>query len=387
MDVYERLGVRPVINATCHWTVYGGSVMWPEVVEAMADARRCCVDMRQLLDRASEVISRYTHAEASHVVSGCAAGLLAGAAAILTGGDPVRMAALPHTDGLMPNEFIAVRFARRRAPDGREYPHWGYAQAVHGAGGRLVEVGGAGGATRAEFEAAFGPKTAGVYWTSDGVAPGIALDEVIAIAHARGVPVLVDASNTLPPPEHLYRFIELGADLVAFSGGKGLRGPQGSGILTGRADLIAAARRQSAPLQGIGRPLKVSKEEIIGLLTALEVWAARDHAADLAAAKRRTDAVVAALAGLPGIRAVHRFPDHAGRPYPTAFVHIDPATGLTAAGVIEALLAGDPSIAVMHHDDPQVVRVDVRVLSDDEAEIVARRLRQVLGAPVASGRA
>jgi L-seryl-tRNA(Ser) seleniumtransferase len=378
MGVYADLGVRPVINATCHWTVYGGSVMWPEVIEAMADARRSCVDMRQLLDRASERISRHTHAEASHVVAGCAAGLQAGAAAIMTGDDPVLMAALPHADGLVANEFIAIRFARRRAPDGREYRHLGYAQAVHGAGGRLVEVWHDGGATRAEFEAAFGPNTAGVYWTSDGLAPGIQLDEVIAIAHAHGVPVLVDASNTLPPPEHLHRFIDLGADLVAFSGGKGLRGPQGSGILTGRADLIDAARRQSAPLQGIGRPLKVSKEEIVGLLTALEVWVARDHAADLAAAKQRTDAVVAALAGLPGVTAEHHFPDHRGRPYPTAVVTLDPAGGRTAADAIAALLAGEPSVAVMSSDDPQVLRIDVRVLSDDEAATVAARARQVL---------
>jgi len=182
----------------------------------------------------------------------------------------------------------------------------------------------------------------------------------------------------LPPAEHLYSFVELGADLVAFSGGKGLRGPQGSGILAGRADLIRAARLQGAPHQGIGRPLKVSKEEIVGLLTALEIWVNRDHAADLRDARRRTDRVVAALAGLPGIRAEHRFPDHVGRAYPTAFVTIDPSTGLTGASTIEALLAGDPSVAIMGFDDPQIVRVDVRVLSDEEAEIVAQRLRAVL---------
>lgn len=378
MGVYERLGVRPVINATCHWTVYGGSVMWPEVIEAMADARRCCVDMRQLLDRASDVIARYTHAEAGYVVSGCAAALQVGAAAIMTGDDRVKMEALPHTAGLMKNEFIARRFPRQRDASGREYIHWGYAQAVRGAGGVFVEVGGEHGVTRDEFGAAFGPNTAGVYWVSDGVEPGIQLPEVIAIAHEHGVPVLVDASNTLPPPEHLYRFVDQGADLVAFSGGKGLRGPQGSGILTGRADLIHAARLQGAPIQGIGRPLKVSKEEIIGLLTALEIWVNRDHEADLRDAKRRTDRVVEALAGLPGIRAEHRFPDHVGRPYPTAFVTIDPGTGLTGARVIEALLAGDPSIAIMSFSDPQVVRIDVRVLSDEETEMVARRLREVL---------
>lgn len=379
MGVYEKLGVRPVINATCHWTVYGGSVMWPEVVEAMADARRCCVDMRQLLDRASEVIAGYTHAEAGYVVSGCAAALQVGAAAIMTGAETWKMETLPQAAGLMKNEFIARRFARRRDAEGHEVVHWGYAHAVRGAGGSFAEVGGRDGVTREEFIAAFGPNTAGVYWVSDGIEPGIQLDEVIALAHAREVPVLVDASNTLPPAEHLHSFIDQGADLVGFSGGKGLRGPQGSGILTGRADLIRAARLQGAPIQGIGRPLKVSKEEIVGLLTALEIWVARDHAADLREAKRRTDQVVEALAGLPGIRAEHRFPDHVGRPYPTTFVSIDPSTGLTGAQVIDLMLAGDPSIAIMSFSDPQVVRVDVRVLSDDETEIVAARLRDVLG--------
>src|SRR4051812_13312408 len=107
MGAYERLGARPVINATCHWTIYGGSIMWPEVVDAMAEARQACVDMRRLLDGASEVISHYTHAEASYVVSGCAAALQAGAAAIMAGDDPVRQAALPHTAGLMKHQFIA----------------------------------------------------------------------------------------------------------------------------------------------------------------------------------------------------------------------------------------------------------------------------------------
>jgi L-seryl-tRNA(Ser) seleniumtransferase len=379
MGAYDRLGVRPIINATCHWTIYGGSVMWPEVIEAMASARESCVDMRRLHDAAGEVISRYTHAEASYVVSGCAAALQAGAAAILTGDDPGKMAALPHTAGLMKNEFIIRRFVRRRTADGREYAYQSYAQAVAGAGGVFVEVGNeADGVARAELEAAFTSETAGVYWTADGLEPGVQLDEVVEIAHAHGVPVLVDASNVLPPPENLYAFVEMGADLVAFSGGKGLRGPQGSGILTGRADLIRAAREQSAPEHGIGRPLKVSKEEIVGLVTALEAWAGQDHAAALEAAQRRTAFVVEALAGLPGVRAEHKFPDHRGRLYPTVFVHLDPAAGLTARAVIDRMLAGDPSVAIMSFDDPRIVRADVRILSDAEAEIVAQRLRAVL---------
>jgi D-glucosaminate-6-phosphate ammonia-lyase len=378
VDVYTSIGVRPLINATCHHTIYGGTVMWPEVADAMAGARRTCVEMRILLDRASEIISRHTHAGGSHVVSGCAAALEVGAAAILAGDDRAKIAALPDTGGFARDEFIARRFSREREREGREYVAWGWGQMIRGAGARIVEVGADGKLTRAELEVAFGPRTAGVYWLSDGVDEGIQLDEVIGLAHARGVPVLVDASNTLPPAEHLHTFVDLGADLVAFSGGKGLRGPQGSGILTGRADLIRAARAQSAPLGGIGRPMKVSKEEIIGLLTALEIWVQRDHEADMREAKRRTQYVVERLTGVPGIRAEFKFPDHLGRPYPTVFIHLDPGTGLTGPKVVRELLAGEPSVAIMSFSDPHVARADVRILSDEETEIVASRLRQVL---------
>ena len=356
--------------------------MWPEVIDAMAAARTACVDVRRLLDAASEVISGHTHAEASYVASGCAAGLMAGAAAILTGDDRRRMMQLPHTMGaggapLFNNEFVARRFGRAHDAAG-EFEDWGYAHAVRAAGAIFREVGDAGELTRAQFEAGFGPHTAGVYWVSDGLDRGLSLSEAIQIAHARGVPVLVDASNTLPPAENLHAFVDAGADLVAFSGGKGLRGPQGSGILTGRADLIRAARAQSNPGHGIGRPLKVSKEEIVGLLTALDVWTSRDHAADLQAAKEKTQRVVDALAGLPGARAEHRFPDHLGRPYPTVFVHLDAGGGRRASDVIRALLEGDPPVGVMGFGDPLVVRADVRILPDDEVDLVAQRLRAVL---------
>src|SRR6266545_3720430 len=175
MFTYERLEIPRVINATCHWTAMGGSVMWPEVVEAMAEAGRAGVDMRRLLDHASEVISGYTHAEASHVVSGCAAALQVGAAAIMTGDDKRKMEALPHTAGVMKHEFVARRFPRLRDPAGEEYEHWGYAHAVRGAGGTFKEVGGRSGTTPDELRAAIGPQTAGVYWVSDGLEPGVQL--------------------------------------------------------------------------------------------------------------------------------------------------------------------------------------------------------------------
>ena len=380
MYTYERLGVPRVINATCHWTNFGGTVMWPQVIEAMAAARTSCVDVRALLDAASAEISKHTHAEASYVVSGCAAGLMAGAAAILTGEDRRRIMHLPHTFDergrpRFKNEFVARRFGRLRDSEG-EFEYWGYAHAVRGAGAVFREVGDADGLSREQFEAGFGEQTAGVYWVSDGLDRGITLREVVQIAHARGVPVLVDASNTLPPPENLHAFIDMGADLVAFSGGKGLRGPQGSGILTGRGDLIRAARMQSNPVHGIGRPLKVSKEEIVGLLTALEVWTGLDHAAELRAHQAKTQRVVDALADLPGVRAEHTYPDHMGRPYPTVFLHLEEGHG--AGQVLQALLEGDPPVAAMSHTDPKVVRADVRILPDEEVDLLIKRLREVL---------
>jgi L-seryl-tRNA(Ser) seleniumtransferase len=380
VSVYDRLGVRPVINATCHWTDYGGAIMWPEVIEAMTDARRGYINVHDLLDRAGALISRYTHAEATHIVSGCAAGLLVGAAAIMTGDDVVKMAALPHAAGVMKHEFVAHRCARRRDESGRVYPVWSYAHAVRTAGGVMVEVGDENGVTREALAGAIGPNTAGVYWLSDDPAARIDLTDVVDVAHRHGLPVLLDASNTLPPAEHLHRFIDLGVDLVAFSGGKGLRGPQGSGFLTGRAELIRAARRQSSPNDGVGRSLKVSKEEMIGLVTAIEVWNSRDHARDMEDAKRRTDSVVRELTGVAGARVECRFPDHMGRPYPTVFIHLDPTHGRTGRQVIAALLTGDPAVATMDFADPWVVRADVRILDDADVERVAQRLREVLTA-------
>ena len=381
--IHERYGLRPVINATCHWTAFGGTVMWPEVSVAMTEASVACVDMRALHDEASVRISARTNGEASLVVSGCAAALMVGAAAIMTGKDQRRMAALPHTSAMEAEHnfrrgFTTRRFGRVEDMHG-EYEAWGYAHAVRGAGGVFQEVGDGDGLTGDEFAAGFDEHTAGVYWVSDGLDRGLSLEEAIRIAHAHGVPVLVDASNTLPPASNFHHFVDLGADLVAFSGGKGLRGPQGSGILTGRRDLIEAARLQSSPVHGIGRPLKVSKEEVFGLLTAIDVWASRDHDADLRDALGRTSAVVEGVNGIPGLRAELKYPDHIGRPYPTAFVHIDCRTGVQAKSLLASLLAGTPSVAGMGYGDPSVVRIDVRVLSDDDAAAVVSAVGRAMG--------
>ncbi|HEV8636697.1 MAG TPA: aminotransferase class V-fold PLP-dependent enzyme, partial [Chloroflexota bacterium] len=287
------------------------------------------------------------------------------------------MARLPDTTGLK-SEWIARRMDRRRSAAGEEYVHHGYAQAVRGAGGRFVEVGDQQGVTLEQIEAAVGPGTAGVYWVAAQPPNTPTPEDVIALAHRWAVPVLIDASNTLPPPEHLHRFVDAGADLVAFSGGKGLRGPQGSGFLAGRADLIAAVRKQAAPTQGIGRVCKVSKEEIVGLLTALELWAAQDHRAAMRAAEKKTGWLYDQLGGLTNAEVEYVCPDHIGRPYPTVHVRLDPDGAMTAAELLKRLLGGSPPVAAMSGPDARTIRLDVRELSEPDVQRVADAVLAVL---------
>lgn len=297
MNVYARFGIPTVINACGTNTRLSGGMMAPEVVAAMADAASSCVKMPDLQAGASRVIARITGAEAGIVTAGASAALLLGAAACLARLDPARINRLPVTDGA--DEFIVVRSQRNM-----------YDRALTVAGGRIVEVGipdrysgpGVRDTATWEIEAAIGPSTAGIFWLAQPQSLP-ALPDIAAVARAHHLPLLVDAAAQLPPGDNLRRFIREGADLVAFSGGKAIGGPQASGILCGRRDLVSSALVQMldldvfpeywrppaefAPLaqlpglphHGIGRSCKVGKEEVIGLLVALERFADSDETA------------------------------------------------------------------------------------------------------------
>ena len=374
---YAALGLRPVINATCHHTRVGGTLIPDEVLDAMRAAASSHVNLNDLQRASGDVIARLTHAESGLVVSGCAAAILAGTAAVLTGSDPAKMQQLPNLDG-MKNEVIAERFPRRLTEDGREYIHYGYAHAVKTTGVSFVEVGDGASTTVAELEAAFSENTAMVYWGTGEAGGNLRVEDVVAIANQYGVPVLVDNSNNLPPKRHLWRYVDAGAALVTYSGGKGIRGPQGSGILAGRADLIEAAAMQSAPTQGIARVAKVSKEEAVGLLAALELYAAADEEALLSDQRARAEMLMGLIPNLAAASAKLTDPDHQGRMYPTVLVTVDQSSGMDATEVLSDLESGDPSIAAMAFSDPQVVRLDVRLCEDWEIEIIARRLNEIL---------
>ncbi|HKK93366.1 MAG TPA: aminotransferase class V-fold PLP-dependent enzyme, partial [Longimicrobiales bacterium] len=292
MSIYERYGVKSLINAAGTKTRLGGGSMAPEVLQAMNEASRRSVDMADLQAAASRVIARLTGAEAGYVTSGAAAALTLSAAACMTGPDPVKIDRLPHTDG-MPNEIVLFRLHRN------SYDH-----AWRASGARLVDVGVDDRVARSgvrsiepwEIEAAIGERTIAVAYVA-GAAASPPLEDFVRVAHAHDLPVLVDAAGELPPKENLRKFIATGADLVAFSGGKAIGGPQATGVLCGRKDLIQAVLLNhldmdmdlslwdppedllprdlldALPRHGIGRGFKVGKEEIIGLLVALEQFA------------------------------------------------------------------------------------------------------------------
>ena len=393
MSIYDRFGVRTIINAKGPSTRLSGGFFDAEVSAAMTEAGAYCVDMAELQAGASKVIAEVTGAEAGIVTSGAAAGLLLGTAACMAGLDSGKMGRLPDTRG-MKNEVIMVRSQRNF-----------YDHAVRTTGAQLIEVGlpdryaGAGvrDAEAWEIEDAISDRTAAVFYVVGGNAQP-PLPEVARVAHQHSVPVIADAAGQLPPASNLRRFLSEGADLVAFSGGKAIGGPQGSGILAGKRDMIASAllqqldldifweqwappkalidkdRLKGAPQHGIGRPCKVGKESIIGLLVALQRFAAES---DEARSRRFHGLMQRLYAALSGV-------DHArvqltGGAMPKLELQLAKEAPRTALDLCIELERGDPSV----HADPSRVRSGIVVFSpwcmrDEDPEKIAARVKPLL---------
>jgi D-glucosaminate-6-phosphate ammonia-lyase len=366
MDVYARLGVRPIINARGMNTMASGSLMPKPVLDAMAEAAGAFVDMAELNRLAGAHIASLVGVDAAHVTSGSAGGLLLAAAACIAGDDPERIARLPDTTG-MRNEIVIQRCDRIH-----------YDQALRMAGARLIEVGSAEACTATDIEAVIGPRTAAlIYIVSPGLAQrGVGPERMAEMAHAHGLPLIVDAASTLPPVGHLRRWTDMGADLVILSGGKGIRGPQNTGLLVGRSDLIRAVSANGSPNSAVGRPCKVSKEAIIGLVAAVELFIQDDHDAEWARHLDEGQRILAAATGIPGVRP-RLEEDRSVWTAPTLLASIDPAVaGVSPDGVVKALREGEPPIMVRVHRGELLV--DPHCLRGDEATVVARRLREEL---------
>jgi D-glucosaminate-6-phosphate ammonia-lyase len=409
MDIYERLGVTKRVNGAGLLTRLGGSLMDAPVLEAMREAAGAYVDMAELQTKAGAIIATHTGAAAAIVTSGAAAALTLATAACLAGTDVARMERLPDSDG-MPNEVIIHR------------PHrTGYDHAIRAAGARLVEIGfndrGAGAGVRGleawEIEAAIGPKTAAIAYTAT---PDLEppFGRVVAVADRFGLPVIVDAAAQLPPKDNLRRFIGEGAALVAFSGGKAIRGPQGSGILCGREKLVASALIQMLdmdqlpetwappagllsrhfperfPHHGLGRGFKVDKETIAGLVIALERFAASDLEADIKARRAMLDYIASSVRALPHC-AVRSADDaatqsiaanRASRKFPSLVIEIDAAAlGTDIHALSLALQRHDPPVHLSERSASRgLLIVESAGLRPGHEKIIAQAIIAVIGA-------
>lgn len=368
-DIYRRLGVEPLVNGRSTFTILGGSLMPPQVLDAMRQAAESFVDLVELQDAVGRRIAELTHNEAAFVSGGAAAGLFLAAAACM----------------LRDTEDGLLRFDDERAIPRHFVIHRGhripYELAVRLAGGRLVEIGSDERTEERELEAVLGPSVAAVLYVpkSDLASRVLPFDVVVRQARRHGIPVIVDAAAQLPPPESLWRFTADGADLAIFSGGKGLCGPASTGLVVGSARYVERLARNAAPLQRPGRPMKAGKEDLIGLLAAVEWYLAQDHEA----LGRRYEAMVEHLVAWGRGRsdvAVTRVPyGEAGQPTPRAHIRLL-GGGAARDRLLAGLRATPPRIDLLADEDDGCYVAPETLVPGEEAVITAR-LGELLGPP------
>ncbi|MDP2856797.1 MAG: aminotransferase class V-fold PLP-dependent enzyme [Bacillota bacterium] len=370
MDIYERLDVTKIINAAGYKTVSGGSLMPDEVLEAMNEAARHFVDIRELQLRAGERIAKLTRNEAAYISCGAAASLQVAAAACMTRGETIQISRLPNVER---NEILIHR--NHRNP---------YELGLLGIGARIVDFGFVNQTSREELEAAISPRSAAVFFFffrgGHKIREGcLSLEETVEVAHGHGLPVVVDAASQIPPVSSLWEFTQRGADMVVFSGGKGLRGPQSTGLIVGKRELIAVCNKVGAPNYTALRPLKVQKESMAGLVAAVECAVRRDEAHEHAVCEETVRVVVEALAGTAGITAVRSYPSDSGQPVPVAAVRFSGPNPLKLRNeAIRLLRNGRPAIVVRTHELDSIA-LDPLTLTPVQAPEVARRIREVAG--------
>jgi len=388
---YEKYGLRRVINAATSLTRLGGSISFPEVFKAMEDASKSFVQIPELQAWAGEKIAEATGAEAGLPAAGASNALMLAAAACIMKGtelekyDPLELETWSHLTQKLPahtedlkTEFIVQKNNRNI-----------YDHAVECAGGRLVEVGSDEGTSEAELDDAFDPqKTVAYYFTVRSSRNSLPLETVVKVAHKHGVPVIVDAAAELPPKKKLTQYIEKGADLVIFSGGKFIAGPNNSGILAGRKDLIKLAHLQAYPFHGVGRASKMSRETIVGFVTALKIYMEQDEEALFKAWESKANWIANQLGMIPGVEVgiTYQRTVEEGEPMaPLCYLMIDEeALGMTGRELANKLREGDPSIEAPYEpnylteDYHGKLTINPEYMLEGDEKIVVQRIKELL---------
>lgn len=362
-DYFSELGLRPFINAAGTYTVLTASLMPPEVMAAMDYASRRFVHLVKLQDAVGARIASLLGAEAAMVTSGAAGAMTVGTAGILTGTDQEKIRRLPDLTGMKSEVLIqkSHRFA--------------YDHAVRACGVRMVEV-----ETEEELERAAGPQTAMMLFFNDALHRGkIDAEGWVRLGRKLKIPTFNDAAADTPPAARLSEYNRMGFDLVTFSGGKGIRGPQSAGILMGRKHLIEAARLNTSPYSDtIARGMKVNKEEMLGMLVALELYLRRDHAADRQAWDFQVELITQAVREFESVTWEVDVPPVANHTPHLKLRWDRTRLNISPVEVRRQLLEGDPSIEVTPSTNEKELVLTVWMLQPGEAEVVARRIAEIL---------
>ncbi|MBG9375095.1 aminotransferase class V-fold PLP-dependent enzyme [Panacibacter sp. DH6] len=368
-DLFKELGVRTFINAAGTYTFMTGSLMQDEVVEAIqATSRQFCL-LDELQDKAGEKIAALTKAQSAVVTAGCFSAITLGLAGVLTGNDPEKAAKLPHLEGTGMKSEVIIQKGHMI----------GYSQALTNTGCKIVYV-----ETIDDVEKAINDKTALLWFLNVQSDQGqITHEQWVALGKKHNIPTMIDIAADVPPVSNLWKFNEMGFDLVCISGGKAMRGPQSAGLLMGRKDLIAAAR-VSMPPRGstIGRGMKVNKEEIIGMYVALEHYMAYDHDKEWKEWEARVATIRSAIQNINGVITEVKVPK-LGNVTPTLHVTWQKeSVKLTSKELQEKLRAGSPSIEIVNNGDEHI-SITTWVMRAGEEKIVAQRLKDELSAALA----
>jgi len=378
-DYYQKLGVTPLINAAGTYTILSASTMPDEVRAAIELAARRPVNLNELIEASGAYLAKQLRCEAALVTSGAAAALVVGTAACITMGNEQPILDIPTDMSKLKNEVIVQKGHR-----------YGYDHALRNCGILFVEV-----ESLEQYEQAFNERTVMAHFFNAGTGK-IGREDWVRVAHKHGVPCFNDAAADVPPISNLWNYTQMGFDLVTFSGGKGLRGPQCTGLLLGRKDLIEAARKNNSPNSNtVGRGMKVAKEEIVGLVAAVDWFLEQDDAAIEAQCRQRADHIAKQLSAIPTVQTQVFVPEVANHVPHLLITYDQNRVKITGAEVMQKMRVGKPRIELNPSTGgapasaglpggPNTIVVGVWMLQPGEDLVVAKRLREVLQGAIAS---